>query len=656
MRTVSSTSSIDSLLKAISPFAVFIAFSLALFSLSRLLLVIWKYPRVMSTDGLMYIFLQGVRFDLVLLGMVLVIPLTLHLLMQTRESLRRVWTPLLKIYLVICFAVFVFIEASTPSFINEYDLRPNIWFIEYLKYPDEVFSTLFKAYKLQLVLAISFTAYASYAIYRRLHSVMAESSRVSLPVAIIAIPIIFLICVATVRSTFDHRAVNPSTVAFSNDPLVNTLPLNSSYTALYAAYQMKEEQTNPRPYGDMDTAEVIAEIQRSMALPASQFVSGNLPSMHHHLPTTQTQKPKNIVIILMESMGAEFVGSLGGLPLTPNIDRLAEQGLWFENMYATGTRSVRGIEAVVSSYLPTTARSVVKLPKSQHNFFTMASVLKQQGYSTSFIYGGEGQFDNMASFFTGNGFEKVIDQNDYINPVSYGSWGVPDEDLFKKANDEFTLQSKQGPFFSLVFTASNHSPFDFPAGRIEPFEQPLATRNNGAKYTDYAVGEFIDKAKKSAYWDNTIFLIIADHNSRVVGSNLVPVERFHIPALIVGGDIAARKIPRVASQIDMLPTLLSLAGITADIPSTGLDLTRADINQIPGRAIMQYADNQAYMQEDKVVILSPGQLPRQFVYQNAQLNPAKKSDVKLMKKALAHSIWPTMAYFESLYRTDNKTL
>lgn len=655
MRTDSSISSLHSLFRAISPFVVFITYSLALFSLSRLLLVIWQYPRVISADGLGYIFLQGVRFDIVLLGMVLVVPLMLHPLMQTQAVLGRLWKPLLSTYLVVCFAIFVFVEASTPSFINEYDLRPNIWFIEYLKYPDEVFSTLYKAYKWQLFLAISLTAYASYFIYRRLQPAMLQQHRVSWPVAIIAIPVIFIICAAAVRSTFDHRAVNPSTVAFSNDPLVNTLPLSSSYTALYAAYQMKEEQTNARPYGDMQKADVIAEIQSSMALPASQFISGALPSLHHHQPTRLLQKPKNIVIILMESMGAEFVGSLGGLPLTPYIDQLAEQGMWFENMYATGTRSVRGIEAVVSSYLPTPARSVVKLPKSQHNFFTMASVLKDQGYTTSFIYGGEGQFDNMASFFTGNGFAKVIDQNDYVNPVSYGSWGVPDEDLFKKAHEEFTAQTAKGPFFSLLFTASNHSPFDFPAGRIEPYEQPLATRNNGAKYTDYAVGEFIEKAKKSEYWDNTIFLLISDHNSRVVGSNLVPVERFHIPALILGKDIAAQKISRVASQIDMLPTLLSLAGIAADIPSTGLDLTRPDIDSIAGRAMMQYADNQAYLQEDKVVILSPGQSPRQFVYQNTQLNPTEVSDEKLIRKALAHSIWPTMAYFESLYRTESKT-
>ncbi|HEY9050101.1 MAG TPA: LTA synthase family protein [Gammaproteobacteria bacterium] len=643
------------LFRALEPFAIFIVFSLILFSLSRFMLVVWQFPRVAATDGLNYIMFQGLRFDLVMLGIVLVLPLLLTPLAMINERLGGLWNRLILIYLVACFALFVFIEAATPSFINQYDLRPNIWFIEYLKYPDEVFSTLYKAYKLQLLLAIALTVGTSFYLYRKLKKSLAGSPPLKWYVAIASVPIIFLLCVAVVRSTLDHRPVNPSTVAFSNDPLVNTLPLSSSYTVFYAAYQQKDEQTDLRPYGDMAKTDVIDEIKRSMKLDNNQFVSEALPTLHKHQPSLVLEKKKNLVIILVESLGAEFVGKLGGLPLTPNIDKLSEQGLWFNNLYATGTRSVRGIEAVISGYLPTAAPSVVKQPKSQSDFFTIASALKEQGYSTSFIYGGEGQFDNMASFFSGNGFEKIIDQDDYVNPVFYGSWGVPDEDLFNKANEEFAIAHDKGPFFSLVFTASNHSPYDFPEGRIALYEQPQATRNNAVKYTDFAIGQFIEKAKQSKYWDDTLFLIIADHNSRVFGSNLVPIEGFHIPALVLGKDVEAKTISRVASQVDMLPTLLSLMGVEAEIPTIGLDLTRKDVDSIPGRAIMQFADNQAYMEGDNVVILSPGLKPRHFKYINSQLQAADAVNVPLEKKALAHSIWPTMAYHDHLYKThDNK--
>lgn len=644
------------LIRTLEPFAIFIIFSLVLFSLSRLMLIIWQYPRVAATDGLYYILLQGIRFDLVTLGIVLVLPLLLTPLAHSNSQLGGIWKRLMLIYLVACFAMFVFIEAATPSFINQYDFRPNIWFIEYLKYPDEVFSTLYKAYKLELLLAIVLTVAASYFLYRRLRKTIVVSGTVKWPVAIITVPIIFILCVAVVRSTLDHRAVNPSTVAFSNDPLVNTLPLSSAYTVFYAAYQLQDEQKELRPYGNMDNEYVISEIRHAMGLEDKLFVSEEFPTLHKHQPTETSDKKKNMVIILVESLGAEFVGKLGGLPLTPYLDGLSQEGLWFENMYATGTRSVRGIEAVISGFLPTTARSVVKQPRSQNNFFTIASALKNQGYSTSFIYGGEGQFDNMASFFSGNGFDKTIDQDDYVDPVFYGSWGVPDEDLFNKAHEEFTKEHDKGPFFSLVFTASNHSPYDFPGGRIELYEQPQATKNNAVKYTDYAIGKFIEKAKQSNYWEDTLFLIIADHNSRVYGANLVPIERFHIPAMVLGKDIERKTVSRLASQIDMLPTLLSLMGIQAEIPTTGVDLMRKDIDSMPGRAIMQYAGNQAYMEDDKVVIMAPGQKPRHFKYINKHLQAMQIVDESLEKKALAHSIWPTMAYHKRLYRAqENKT-
>ena len=648
---------VKQLLKTLEPFGIFIIFSLLVFSLSRLMLIIWLYPRVMQTEGLFYILLQGLRFDLVVLGVVLTLPMMITPLIHTNARLARFFKPWILFYLLVCFFLFVFIEASTPSFINQYDLRPNIWFIEYLKYPDEVFSTLFKAYKLQLFVGIVITISACYFLYRKLKKSMHETRYIKWYVSLLSIPVIFILCLSAVRSTLDHRAVNPGTVAFSSDPLVNTLPLSSVYTVMYAVYQLKDEQKELRPYGNMSDENVIAEIRKNMVLDEDLFVSNDLPTLHKHLTETGQEKRKNLVIILVESLGAEFVGKLGGLPLTPNIDSLAEQGLWFDKLYATGTRSVRGIEAVISGYLPTTARSIVKQPKSQSEFFTIASVLKKQAYRTSFIYGGEGQFDNMAAFFSGNGFERIIDQDNYVDPVSYGSWGVPDEDLFKKAHEEFTQANKKNePFFSLVFTASNHSPYDFPDGRVELYEQPKETKNNAARYTDFAIGQFIENARQSDYWNDTVFLIIADHNSRVYGSNLVPIEGFHIPALILGEGIEANTISRVSSQIDMLPTLLSLIGVEAEIPAIGIDMTRKDIESIPGRAIMQYSGNQAYMEEEKVVILSPGKKPRNYNYINNELLPVNTANKDLEKKALAHSIWPTMAYQKRLYRTQTKKI
>ncbi|STY61271.1 phosphoglycerol transferase I [Mannheimia haemolytica] len=260
-------------------------------------------------------------------------------------------------------------------------------------------------------------------------------------------PLLALLVAAIVfvggRSSFAHRGINPAMVAFSSDPLVNSLVLNSGYSVLYAVQQLKDEDKSFEQYGKMSVEEMFNIVKQVRNRPASDYISDEIPTLTQNKATYQG-KPKNIVIILEESLGAQFVGSLGGKNLTPNLDKLSEQGWYFTNLYATGTRSVRGIEAVTAGFTPTPARSVVKLTKSQTNFFSIAELLKRQGYHTSFIYGGEKHFDNMASFFYGNGFQQIIDEKIIKTLKFTATWGVSDEDLFDKANETFNQLHKSG--------------------------------------------------------------------------------------------------------------------------------------------------------------------------------------------------------------------
>jgi phosphoglycerol transferase MdoB-like AlkP superfamily enzyme len=168
-------------------------------------------------------------------------------------------------------------------------------------------------------------------------------------------------------------------------------------------------------------------------------------------------------------------------------------------------------------------------------------------------------------------------------------------------------------------------------------------------YADYAIGRFFAKARQSDYWGDTVFLVVSDHNSRVYGSDLVPIERFHIPGLILGGGIEPQTWSRVASQIDLLPTLLSLAGVSGAHPAPGIDLTRPDIDSLPGRAVMQYGDTQAYRQDDKVVILRKGRPAEAFDYVDHQLVKTKL-DRESLEHARAFAAWPSIAYRQQLYR------
>jgi len=297
---------------------------------------------------------------------------------------------------------------------------------------------------------------------------------------------------------------------------------------------------------------------------------------------------------------------------------------------------------------------VVKLGGSQNNFFTVAELLSRQGYDTSFIYGGEAHFDNMKRFFSSNGFGRIIEEKDYQEPVFKGSWGVSDEDLFTKAHETFSeLSSQNKPFFSLVFTSSNHSPFEFPENRIKLADLPKNTVANAVKYADFALGEYIAKAKSSPYWKDTVFLVIADHSDRVYGSELVPINKFRIPGLILGKGIVPKTISRVTSQIDMLPTLLSFINVDASHPAIGIDLTREDINQIPGRAIMQFGNTQAYMEENRVIIFQRERDPLQFNYFGEKLTESEVDPI-LERRALAYSLWPLRTYKEKSYRLPSK--
>lgn len=198
----------------------------------------------------------------------------------------------------------------------------------------------------------------------------------------------------------------------------------------------------------MSEKEAYTRVKKYMD--AATFEENELPFLHRVNSDTLSTKKYNVVIFLQERLVAEYVGALGGLPLTPKFDELVKEGVLFTNLYCKGIRSVRGIEAVTTGFLPSPMESVVKLGKSQNNFFTLAYALKQQKYNTSFIYGGMANFDNMGSFFNGNGFDNIIDESGFDSDENKyamkGIWGYSDEDLVTKANNYFKSQGHT-PFF-----------------------------------------------------------------------------------------------------------------------------------------------------------------------------------------------------------------
>ncbi len=631
----------------LQPLAVFSLFSLAFLSISRILLAFWQFDRIESFNDFLYILGQGVRVDIATLCWLFILPALLSSFMPLKGKVGECWKWVLRLWMVAGLWILVYMELATAPFIQEYDLRPNRLFVEYLIYPKEVMSMLWTGYKLELFIGAIGTVLTLVLGWKWSKKLTDSAQQINWKLRPILAIFVVLLCVAGARSSLGHRPLNPAMVAFSNDPLLNDLALNSSYSLLFAVNNMKSEKSAEQFYGKMDNQKMLDLVRASST--KVDFDPTLLPTMNSN-PATYQGKRKNLVILLQESLGAQFVGSLGGLPLTPNLDELMQEGWQFTQMYATGTRSVRGIEAVITGFPPSPSRAVVKLSKSQTGFFTIADLLKEQGYHTQFIYGGEANFDNMKTFFFGNGSDQIVEEKNYTNPGFVGSWGVSDEDLYNKADEEFERLSKgDKPFFSLVFTSSNHSPYEYPEGKIEQYDSEHMTRNNAVKYSDYALGTFFDKAKKSSYWDDTIFIVIADHDARVFGANLVPVKHFHIPALIIGKDIQPRKDDRIANNIDMPPTLLSLIGVDAKTPMIGRDLTKP-LAREDERAMMQYDKNFGYLTRDNLVVLSPGEKVSTMEYDfESQTMKPLEVDESVIDRAKANALFASKAYQNNWY-------
>lgn len=636
-------------LRYLKPIFSFFLIGLCITTISRILLFFIFKERVVENPNYGQLFLIGLRFDLILMSYIAFIPAVLLSLLP--DSVLQYIKKFFNIYFIFFLFLFLLMELSTLDFINQYDTRPNRLFLDYLIYPKEVVGTLLKSYLPSLIITtILLNSALFFALKFGKKLFYPQESNYKTKLLLFLVVSFFLFWGAR-GSLTTKRPINASNAIFCSDQMTNSLGLNSFYTVAFAAYSMKNEG-DVKKYGKMDELEAYSRVKKYMDV--TEFLPGEVPFLHLQKPDV-SQPNYNVVVFLQESLGAEYVGCLNGLPLTPELDKLSKEGLLFTNLYCTGTRSVRGIEQVTAGFLPNPSESIVKLSGSQQGFFTLADAFGRHNYDTSFIYGGMANFDNMASFFNGNGFKNIIDETDFdADGKKYamkGTWGYSDEDLAVKANEYYKSLGKK-PFFSLMFSTSNHEPFEFPDGRIKLYEQPKNTVHNAMKYADFSIGKFFELAKKEAYFKNTIFVVIADHNTRTYGKNLVPVNKFHIPALIIAPNVEKGiTYDNLASQMDIPSTVLALSGITTKTPMVGRNLLKLP-KGTKGRTILLFHETYAFRVDDDIVILNPNAKPLQFkVKSDTELIPVALNE-ELAKDALAHIVASSNMYKNRVYKID----
>jgi phosphoglycerol transferase MdoB-like AlkP superfamily enzyme len=523
--------------------------------------------------------------------------------MSERFRLRWRKTVLLTDIILIVF-ILLFNAVSEWFFWEEFTVRYNFIAVDYLVYTTEVIGNIKESYPVAWI--VGFVALLSI--------ITVFAFRLKLTKGFVSRPaflqrsyvaILFLIVVIS-----GFLFLDSSLRHFSKNEYVNELAGNGLFE--FGTAFNNNELDFYGFYQTLPDKEAFTILRKELSSPVSRFTDSNLFNVEREISYNEPEKKMNVVLISIESLSASFMNEFGSNSnITPHLDSLVRQSLFFTNLYATGTRTVRGLEALSLSIPPTPGQSIVKRP-SNDNLFTIGSVFQSKGYKTQYIYGGYGYFDNMKRFFGNNGYE-VIDRTGLEKEqIHYSNiWGVADEDLFTLALQAMDKDyASHQPFFSHVMTVSNHRPFTYPDGRIDiPSEKQV--RDGAVKYTDYAVDKFLREAKQKPWFSNTLFIIVADHCAGSAGSVELPVTGYHIPLLIYSpGNIAPQRINRMMSQIDIAPTILGLLKFNYRSKFFG-----QDIFALPGgreRAFISTYQGLGYLKNNKLIIQSPIRKIREY--------------------------------------------
>lgn len=524
----------------------------------------------------------------------------------------------------------LFTAVSEGLFWNEFSSRFNFIAVDYLIYTREVLGNIRESYPVGAILGgIALAAALAFAaVGRRFwHAAAGEGGRLRTRLAatagLLSLPLLSWVAVGDApRELF----AQPSARELAGNGYYEFMRAFRSndldFTAFYRTLPAERAHEVLR-----DEFRLVPAVARAAQAGAPQ---------ERPVRAAGPMRALNVVLVSMESLGADYVGAFGGRPgLTPHLDRLAREGLSFTQLYATGLRTVRGLEALTLSLPPTPGHAV---PMRHHNkgFQTLGGVLREQGWQSLYLYGGYSQFDNMRDFFGGNGYT-VIDRTDIpAGGISHETiWGVADEDLFRQAIRELDARTAGGArVFAHVMTTSNHRPYTYPAGRIDI---PSGSGRDGAvKYADWAVGRFIREAATRPWFRDTVFVFVADHTSHGRGDTNLPPENFRIPLIVYSpGHVAPARVDTLASQIDVAPTLLALLNVSYTSRFFGHDILSEGAAH--PRAFMANYLTVGYMEGGLVVELSPKQRVRVVDAASGRVVPPEEPRAaRLAREAIAY--------------------
>lgn len=613
------------------------ALLLVIYTVTRISLLVYTGTDLAPVNLWPGIFARGLWFDAAVVTVLLAAVFLYEAVLPNSWRNSRLHLVLRLIWLWLSAALLLFGAVAEITFWMEFSSRFNFIALDYLIYTHEVIGNIRESYPVGLILT-AIGALAALVVLLFFKSVrhadsklLTRSQRVWLSVSAIILPTLAL------------NMANIDQMEGQGNSFATELSGNGLFTI--SAAMRRNELDYDKFYRTIpqETADAVLKemgVKRKLQFNAIR-VNEKLDATSDKSPFIK--KPRNVVLITVESLSASFVGAYGGdQGLTPNIDELAHDGMKFERVFATGTRTVRGLEALSLGTPPIPGQAIVRRLNNEH-LSTIGELLEHQGFSSYFFYGGYGYFDNMNAYFGWNDYH-VLDRTNFPKETVMfeNVWGVADEVLYDNVIRMFDMKSATDkPFFAHIMTTSNHRPYTYPDGRID-IPSP-GGRAGAVKYTDYAIGKFIRDAKTKPWFKDTLFVIVADHCASVAGKTKLSVEGYRIPLVFYAPALLKpASYSHMVSQIDIVPTLIKILGKHGDKYFFGRSFFEKEAP--PERAFISNYQALGYLKNDILTVLLPKQRVESYRVdtKNYETTPAE-----INPQLLAEAI----AYYQTTSRT-----
>lgn len=556
---------------------------LSIFSIFRLILFFSDLERVAnifqteSISDILYSFFMGFRFDLVVSSYILILPyfvLTIFSFVKTNDKVERILYYILFYLILIPFTITFFFSAADIPFFNQFYSRFNITAFAWNDNMDIVASMIVSEPKYFLIaipfiiLLIIFVIKLKSIFLSRTQQYSFDKPKLNVILRIIISILFFLLIFIGIRGrTAAKSPIRVGTAYFCTNPFLNQLGLNANFTLLRSYLNSKKKSHQYVKL--LDDKKAINNTLLYLSI--NKNISENYPIARKITRKNNTAKKPNIILIMFESMTAYKLSRYGSQDnLTPYLDSISNNSIIFDNFYSSGIHTEGGVYTVNSSYPSIFEKHMMKGTEMK-SFNGIAYTLKQNDYSTIFFMTHDSEFDNMGGFVKSNFYDRLISEQDYPKDAVRGTWGVPDDYLFTFSLDYLDeLKQKDNPFLATYMTVSDHGPYTIP--------QYFKPRSNDiekqvVEYVDWSIRKFITDCSQKDWFDNTIFVLTADHGAPAHSIYDLPENYFHIPLIIYSPKLIKPKVyKKMGLQQDIFPTVMNFVNVEYTNNTMGINL------------------------------------------------------------------------------------